>query len=143
MVAGVDEDLVGARRLGDHVDRPDVVDDEPGPTAEGRVEVGDHPHLPRTASIHGVEGGQRGVLVVGTERTGPLGVRFDGRLAGSEVARPMGAVRDDGDPTAVERVQTHLSHSCESGYDGTGTEMVHLNPGVWADVGHAARYTLT
>ena len=136
VVARVHEDLVGAGRLGDHVDRPDVVDDEPGPAAEGRVQVGDHPHLPGAGGIDGVEGGQRGVLVAGAERAGSLGVRFDGRLAGSEVMRSMGAVGDDGHPTAVERVQSHLSHSCDSGYDGTGTEMVHLNPEVWA-----ARFT--
>ena len=111
VVAGEDQHLVDAARLGRHMDGTEVMHDETRLAVEGRISVGDHAHLPVPALVERLQRRQRVVLVPGAERARPHGIGIDLAHARREVTRPLGPLGNDRDPASSQRVETHLAHS--------------------------------
>ena len=111
VVAGEDQHLVDAARLGRHVDRTEVMHDEAGVSMEGRIPVGQDAHLPVPTLVERLQRRQRAVFVPGAERARPRGVGLGLAHARREVARPLGSLGHDRDPAPSEWVETHLAHS--------------------------------
>jgi hypothetical protein len=111
VVAGQHEDLVRAAGFGLDVHRAEVVHGERLVTIERRVQIRDHPHLPLTALVDGVERRKGVFLVARTERARTTRVGLDLGDAGREVGRSLSTLGHDRDPPPGEWIETQLTHS--------------------------------
>ena len=110
VVGRVHEDLVDAACFGHHVHWAEVMHRKWLLAIEGGKQVGDDPELPGAALINLLERWQGGFLVAGAERARPTWIGFNLGAARRKISRSLGAVGHDCDPTAGERIQTHLRH---------------------------------
>ena len=110
VVRGEDQDLVDAagRRL--RVYGAEMADHHRIVTAEGGIEVGDHPHLPPPIRTVALQCRGHLALPARAEGAGPLRVILDRQATRKEVRGPLGPLPGDHYPPARHRVEPELAH---------------------------------